>query len=111
MEVTFKSEEGRENTSTHAVVSAKTLRDAWASRLRVELFNDIVAQGGNPSTFSFKKKEYIDTSLKAASKTKFPLDVDYLVRIVEDDLITPVEILGGEATPILVTIPGPTNNE
>jgi hypothetical protein len=101
MEATFLEEEGRANTATHAVFCGATLRTIWVTRRRIELFKAIIAEGGDPHTLDYKLRVDIENNLRAEAINKFPLNNDYRVRIVEDDLLTPVSIIGEEASVIV----------
>ena len=101
MEARFLEEEGRVNTNAFAIFPGATLRTLWANRKRIELFKAIVAEGGNPSELSYKLRTEIENNLKAEALNKFPLNNDYKVRVVEDDLITPVDVIGEEVEPII----------
>jgi len=101
MEATFLEEEGRANTATHAVFCGATLRTVWVTRRRIELFKAIIAEGGDPHTLDYKLRLDIENNLKAEALNKFPSNSDYRVRIVEDDLLTPVSIIGEEASLIV----------
>lgn len=101
MEATFLEEEGRANTATHAVFCGAALRNIWVTRRRIELFKAIIAEGGDPHTLDYKLRLDIEDNLRAEAINKFPSNNDYRVRIVEDDLLTPVSIIGEEVDLIL----------
>lgn len=96
---TFLEEEGRLNTATHAVYSGATLRNMWTNRQRAILFREM-AQIGDVRLLPQKTLVRIENALKAEAKYKFPYEGDYRVRIVKDDLVTPVEVIGDEVEEI-----------
>ena len=96
---TFLEEEGRLNTATHAVYSSATLRNLWVNRQRATLFRDM-AKIGDVKLLPQETLVRIENALKAEARYKFPYEGDYRVRIVEDDLITPVAVIGEEVEEI-----------
>ena len=100
MKPTFLPEESGPGNQIFVIVSAGNLRDLWATRLRNELYNGIIATGGNPSNMSEKERLEIEESLRIQARDKFPENANYKVRAYEDDNITPVTVFGDEATVI-----------
>lgn len=100
MKPTFLPEIDGPNQQIFVIVSAGTMRELWATRIRNTIFNGIIAAGGDPNKISEKERVEIEKSFLEEATNKFPENANYLVRALEDDGVTPVAIFGEEATVI-----------
>lgn len=100
MKPTFLPEIDGPNQQIFVVRSAGIMRELWATRIRNNIFNGIIAAGGDPNKIPEKERAEIEKSFLEEATNKFPENANYLVRALEDDGVTPVAIFGEEASVI-----------
>jgi hypothetical protein len=97
METTFLTDKSGPEGQIFIVMSAGQLRDMWATRLRNEIYDEIRATGIELVTVSERDRELIEEIVVTEAENKFSQNVNYRVRALEDDALTPVAIFGEEA--------------
>lgn len=100
MKPTFLPEIDGVNQQIFVVMSAGTMRELWATRLRSDFLRDMIASGGDPNTLTEEMKLEIEKTCIEQATFKFPDNANYLVRALEDDGVTPVAVFGDETTVI-----------
>lgn len=97
MKTTFLTDKSGPEGQVFVVMSAGELRNMWATKLRNEVYAEMKAAGTDLTTISQRDTDFIERILKIQTENKFPENVNYKVRALEDDALTPVAVFGEEA--------------
>ena len=99
MKPTFLTDQSGPENDRFIVMSAGTLREMWASRLRVGVYKTFRERGENTGALSPREIAFIEEGLRNEAEQKFPVNANYLVRVL-DEGGKPVEVVGDDATVI-----------
>jgi hypothetical protein len=97
MKTTFLTDKSGPEGQIFVIMSAGNLRDMWATRLRNEVYSEMKTGGVDLTTMPQRDTDFIESMLKIQAENKFPENVNYKVRALEDDALTPVAVFGEEA--------------